>query len=90
MIAHISGTLGRIDIDAPFHTTSRLSTHIHPDVQEFSADGPRETLAGELREVRDLVRQGRTESPVMPLADTLAVLRLLEGARKSLGAVDFA
>jgi predicted dehydrogenase len=89
MTGTISGTKGRLDIDAPFHATSRLAVHRYPDVEEFCAEGPQQALAGELREVRDLVRLGRTESPVMPLDDTLAVMRILEDARASLGAVAF-
>ncbi|WP_436771874.1 Gfo/Idh/MocA family protein [Yinghuangia sp. YIM S09857] len=101
MAGQITGTLGRVDFDPPFHATSRLSVHVgtgtdtnteaeaDTQTEEFTAEGPREALAAELREVRDLVRAGRTESPVVPLDDTLAVLRLLEDARKSLGAVDF-
>lgn len=89
MTATITGTRGRIDLDAPFHATSRMAVATHPDVVEFRAEGPREALAGQLREVRDLVRRGGTESPVMPLDDTLAVMRLLEDARERLGAVEF-
>ena len=39
----------------------------------------------ELVEVRDCVAAGRTESPVMPLSDTLAVMGVLEAALTALG-----
>jgi predicted dehydrogenase len=89
MTATITGTRGRVDIDPPFHATSGLTARIGPDVEEFRAEGPKEALAGELREVRDHVRRGRTGSPVVPLDATLAIMRLLEDARDALGAVAF-
>jgi predicted dehydrogenase len=39
----------------------------------------------ELREVMRCVQQGLTESPVMPLEDTLNTMRLFDGVRAQLG-----
>ena len=39
----------------------------------------------ELVEVSECLREGRTESSVMPLADTLAVQRILNEASERLG-----
>jgi predicted dehydrogenase len=39
----------------------------------------------ELREVTRCIQQGLTESPVMPLEDSLNVMRLLDGVRAQLG-----
>ena len=41
--------------------------------------------AHELIEVTEAVRAGRTESAIMPLDDTLAVQRVLNGACEALG-----
>ena len=41
--------------------------------------------AHELIEVTEAIRAGRTESAVMPLDDTLAVQRILNGACERLG-----
>jgi hypothetical protein len=41
--------------------------------------------AYELREVTRCVQQGLTESPVMPLEDTLNTMRLFDGVRAQLG-----
>jgi len=38
-----------------------------------------------LRAVHDCLREGRTESDVMPLDDTLAVMRILDRAMRQLG-----
>lgn len=39
----------------------------------------------ELREVTRCIQQGLTESPVMPLDDSLNVMRLFDGVRAQLG-----
>jgi predicted dehydrogenase len=54
-------------------------------VEEFPVTGS--GYPGELREVTRCVQQGLTESPVVPLDDTLAMMRLLDDARAQLGVV---
>lgn len=87
MTGSVIGTAGRIDLAAPFHAATHITVHTYGgEPREFRIDDAEEALAAELREVRELVRAGHTESPVMPLDDTLAVLRILEDARTKLGA----
>jgi predicted dehydrogenase len=88
--ARVYGTEGWIEVQPRFH---------HPDTIVLVREGAEpETLtrprtgggyAHELAEVVDCLRAGRTESSVMPLADTLAVQRVLETAAAQLG-VSFA
>lgn len=49
----------------------------------LAATAPR--YAYELREVTRCVQEGLPESPTMPLADTVATLRLFDEARRQLG-----
>jgi predicted dehydrogenase len=51
--------------------------------ERFAQGGPR--YAYELREVTRCVQEGLLESPTMPLADTLATLRLFDEARRQMG-----
>ena len=84
--ARVFGTEGWIDVLPRFH---------HPDSIVLHRDGAEpETItrpplgrgyAHELIAVTDGVRAGRSESAVMPLADTLAVQRVLEDALEQLG-----
>jgi predicted dehydrogenase len=84
--ARVFGTDGWIDVLPRFH---------HPDTIVLHRDGAEpETItrpplgggyAHELIEVTDCVRAGHGESAVMPLADTLAVQRVLEDALAQLG-----
>ncbi|MCC9196577.1 Gfo/Idh/MocA family oxidoreductase [Arthrobacter sp. zg-Y820] len=61
--------------------------HVHgPDgarVETFDHVGA--GYAYQLREVTRCIQQGLTESPTMPLADTLRTLELLDGVRTQLG-----
>ncbi|MCW2805330.1 MAG: putative oxidoreductase [Propionibacteriaceae bacterium] len=86
--ARLVGTGGWIDIQPRFH---------HPRTITLTRTGAgpetitRPPLGGgyshELIEVTECVRAGRTESAVMPLADTLAVQRILNEACEQLGVV---
>ncbi|MGY1747385.1 Gfo/Idh/MocA family protein [Blastococcus sp. SYSU D00695] len=84
--ARVMGTGGWIDVLPRFH---------HPDTIVLSRAGAEpETIhrpptgtgyAHEIAEVTECLRAGRTESAVMPLADTLAVQSVLGQAARALG-----
>ncbi|MDQ1044935.1 putative dehydrogenase [Streptomyces sp. V4I2] len=87
--ASVTGTLGRIDIPYGFFHTDRFVLHRDGrDPQEFTADpadGPRGSLRHEAREVMRALRAGETESPLVPLDGTLAVMRTLDAIRERVG-----
>jgi predicted dehydrogenase len=84
--ARVFGTEGWIDVLPRFH---------HPDtIVLHRDDGTAETIvrtrlgqgyAHELIEVNECLRAGRSESAIMPLADTLAVQDVLQQAADQLG-----
>ena len=84
--ARLHGTGGWLEVKPRFH---------HPDEIVLGRTGREpETIveprlgrgySSELIEVAEAVRAGRTESAVMPLDDTLAVQRILNGACEQLG-----
>jgi predicted dehydrogenase len=86
--ARVLGTEGWIDVQPRFH---------HPDTIVLNRTGAEpETItrpqtgtgyAHELVEVTECLRAGRTESTVMPLGDTQAVMDVLGGAARALGVV---
>jgi predicted dehydrogenase len=86
--ATLIGTRGRIELEAPFHRTPRLVVHRagagEPEVVEapYHARG----YVHQLEHVQDCLARGLVESPVMPLADTLAVAQVLDTAMRALGA----
>ncbi|MEU3506735.1 Gfo/Idh/MocA family oxidoreductase [Streptomyces longwoodensis] len=87
--ASVTGTRGRIDLPAGFFHPERFVLHrTGREPEEFvadPADGPRTTLRHEAREVMRAVRAGETESPLVPLDGTLAVMRTLDTVRERIG-----
>ncbi|MFF7276164.1 Gfo/Idh/MocA family oxidoreductase [Streptomyces griseorubiginosus] len=88
-IASVTGSLGRIDIPNGFFHPNRFVLHRDGrDPEDFvadPADGPRNSLKHEAREVMRALRAGETESPLVPLEGTLAVMRTLDAVRDRIG-----
>ncbi|WP_327690888.1 Gfo/Idh/MocA family oxidoreductase [Streptomyces sp. NBC_00461] len=87
--ASVTGSRGRIDIPYGFFFPDRFVLHRDGrDPEEFvadPADGPRSSLRHEAREVMRALRAGETESPLVPLDGTLAVMRTLDAIRDRIG-----
>ena len=77
-------TEGEHSVYRPTRLTVQLGDG-EPQVEDLGLVGA--GYVHELREVTRCVQEGLTESPVMPLADTLAMMRLLDDARAQLGVV---
>lgn len=84
--ARIFGTEGWIDILPRFHHPREIVLHRKGAYPEPMVRPP---VGGgyshELAEVTECLLNGRAQSPVMPLADTLAVQRVLNTACEQLG-----
>lgn len=83
--ASIATDLGRIDIGEAFH---------HPHEARWVADGETHViaeditgtgLAHEAAEVMRCLRSGEVESPLVPLEESLAVMRLMDRIRERIG-----
>jgi predicted dehydrogenase len=84
--ARVFGTGGWIDVLPRFHHPDTIVLHRDgADAQTITRPPLGRGYAHELIEVTEGVRAGRGESPVMPLADTLAVQRVLDDALAQLG-----
>ena len=82
----VFGTKGWIDIPPRFHHPNRIVLHRAGQEPEEIVRPPLGVgYAHELIEVTECLREGRTESSVMPLDDTLAVQRILNTASEALG-----
>lgn len=82
----IFGTKGWIEIPPRFHHPDRIVLHrTGADPEEIVRPPQGVGYSHELVEVSECLRAGRTESLVMPLADTLAVQRILNEAAERLG-----
>jgi predicted dehydrogenase len=84
--ATVGGTTGRVRVHAPFHHSQRLTVHRREDqVEEIDASYEGTGYEFEVREVHRCLREGLTESPVMPLGHSLAMMRLLDEIRAEIG-----
>lgn len=87
--ASVTGSEGRIDIPDGFFFADRFVLHREgrePEVFTADpADGPRGSFRHEAREVMRALRAGETESPLVPLDGTLAVMRTLDAIRDRIG-----
>ena len=84
--ARVLGTEGWIDVLPRFHHPTTIV--LHRDGAEPETVTRPQTGGGYAHEVAEVVAclaQGRTESAVMPLADSLAVQRVLQQAADALG-----
>jgi predicted dehydrogenase len=85
-VARVFGTRGWIELPPRFHHPTRvmLNRDGH-EPEEFALPPLGGGYAHEVIEVTECVRAGRTESAVMPLDDTLAVMAVLDDASTQLG-----
>ncbi|MGP4087189.1 Gfo/Idh/MocA family protein [Streptomyces sp. KR55] len=87
--ASVTGSHGRIDIPYGFFQPDRFVLHRNGrDPEEFGHDpaaDPHNSLKHEAREVMRALRAGETESPLVPLDGTLAVMRTLDAIRDRIG-----
>ncbi|MFZ3452889.1 Gfo/Idh/MocA family protein [Arthrobacter sp. 7Tela_A1] len=84
--ATISGSEGWVRTGAPLHNPVELHIQQHQGearVERFQQVGNGYTY--ELREVTRCIQEGLTESPTMPLADSLRTMQLFDEVRAQLG-----
>jgi predicted dehydrogenase len=85
-VATIIGTGGVITVGPPFYRPERYTLRRaggEPEIRTALLTG--HGFSYEAEEVARCLRAGRTESPVMPLDGTLAVMRTLDAARAASG-----
>ncbi|GAB4082540.1 Gfo/Idh/MocA family oxidoreductase [Modestobacter muralis] len=84
--ARVFGTAGWVDVLPRFHHPATIVLHrVGAEPEEITLPALASGYSHELIEVTECLRAGRTESAVMPLADTLAVQDVLEQAAAQLG-----
>ncbi len=84
--ATVAGNRGFLQSVGSINNPAELLVRVgfeEPRVEHFSVVGRGYTY--ELREVTRCIQQGLTESPVMPLEDSLNTMRLFDGVRAQLG-----
>jgi predicted dehydrogenase len=90
-VAAVFGTRGWIEVPPRFHHPSSIRVHDLGDdgrsgaTRDIDAPADGAGYAHEFAEVHRCIAQGLSESPTMPLDDTLTVMRVLEEALHALG-----
>ncbi|MFI6347127.1 Gfo/Idh/MocA family protein [Streptomyces sp. NPDC050560] len=87
--ATLAGSRGRVEVPGGFFHPERFVLHrAGREPEEFRLgpeDGHRSSYAHEAAEVMRCLRAGETESSLVPLDGTLAVMRTLDSARRQVG-----
>ena len=85
--ALVSGTEGFITMGNWFHCTSEatLFNSRHEEVEKFVCEPEINGYEYEIREVHRCLRQGLKESPMVPHADTVRVMKLMDECRRQWG-----
>lgn len=84
--ATITGTDGRIEVDATWYAPTTFTWKTRDGVPQ-RYDVPHEGigLRHEAAEVARCLREGLTESPVMPLDETVSILATMDEVRRQIG-----
>ncbi len=83
--AYIGGTRGHIDVPAYFHRTREFSVTIDGDVERHEHPVRGNGYVDEIEEVHRCLRAGATESQLVPLNDTVAILKVIDEMREQVG-----
>jgi predicted dehydrogenase len=77
--ATVVGTTGRVDVAAPAWRPSAMTLHRRgAEPETFTADLPGHGYTYQAEEVARCLADGRTESAVMPLDETVAIARVVD------------
>ncbi|MEU3301026.1 Gfo/Idh/MocA family oxidoreductase [Streptomyces sp. NPDC006678] len=86
MTAAVTGSAGRIELPRGFFFPERFVLHRDGrDPEEYAPGNDRQSLRYEAAEVMRCLRAGETESPLVPLDGSLAVMRTLDAVRDRIG-----
>ena len=82
--AVLVGSAGWAELSRPFHAPTRLVVQTAGEPVEHALADHRAGFVGELEEVAHCRAEGRAQSDVVPLQETVATMRLLDQARSRL------
>lgn len=83
--ATLFGTDGSIKLHAPFWNLSKVTVNAGGKSEELSIPYQNGGFNYEAQEVMDCLRAGKTESAIMPLAETLSVMQTMDTLRAQWG-----
>jgi predicted dehydrogenase len=83
----VRGTEGYLQVGPRFHYPDTLTSVAGPDrdTETVHVEVPGKGYGPEIDEVERCLRSGLTESPLVPLDDTLAIMEIMDDARAQVG-----
>ena len=88
-VAQIIGTEGRIEIDAVWYTPTTFRVHA-PDGsvrEEYRSDVQGRGMQYQALHAEQLITEGRTDSALLPIQESVAIMATLDEIRAQLGVV---
>jgi predicted dehydrogenase len=85
--ARVSGSEGIVSIPAMMHCPNSITVMSSDGVEEIDASYEGNGLRFEIEEVQRCLAEGETESPTMPLHETIAMASTLDDIRAQIGLV---
>ena len=85
--ARIAGTQGWIDVPAFMHHPDTLTVHSTAGTETYDVAYEGDGLRFEIAEVHRCLAAGELESPVMPLDESVALMRVMDEVRGQIGVV---
>ncbi|PRX92471.1 Gfo/Idh/MocA family protein [Allonocardiopsis opalescens] len=83
--ASVVGTAGRVEVATPFYRPTTVVLHrAGAEPEEFGCEIPGHGYTFQAEEVAARLRAGETESPAMPLAETVGIMECLDTIRERL------
>jgi len=84
--AFIYGTQGKIKLASRFHHSEKIELYEDEDIVEvFDLKYNGNGYVHEIEEVQKCIKEGRTESPGLPLQISLQLIRILDKVRTEIG-----
>lgn len=83
--AYVAGSRGRIDVSPPFHAPTEFTVTVDSETTPHAYPVSGSGYVHEIEEVHRCLRAGATESDLVPLDDTVAILAVLDQMRAQLG-----
>ncbi|MET0967360.1 MAG: gfo/Idh/MocA family oxidoreductase, partial [Nakamurella sp.] len=88
--ASISGSAGRLEISGPFYGPGTLTLSNNDDrALERGVDAitGHHGLCFEAAHLATLIAEGASESPLLPISETVSVLRIIDEIRRQIGVI---
>lgn len=86
--AEVAGTKARIEIEGDFYAPTRFTLNFNEGQQsvfENTFNGRQSGLAYQAAHFSRLLAEGKTESPIMPLSETLTIMQTMDEIRNQIG-----